>query len=226
MNDRSGGDPPVRSDHKPGGETPRIDAAVDVCVSTDACDTLVRLEVSTESGCVLSSVDGTMDVIQHTFRTDKCEVVLRRETGDGQEILKGGTIDVAACPLLVMDDYGVTASVVDVTDDGFVVDGYAPDDEVVWPLLEELRTVTKAVTIRKIVGTDQIHASSAPCQVDLDALTEKQREALDLAYTEGYFERPRRTTQAELADELGISKQAVSRRLTRVEENLFGQLLG
>ncbi|MFT4890635.1 MAG: putative DNA binding protein, partial [Halobacteriales archaeon] len=42
---------------------------------------------------------------------------------------------------------------------------------------------------------------------------------------EGYFERPRRANQAQLAEGLGISKQAFSRRLARVEENLFGQLL-
>jgi hypothetical protein len=225
MNNRSESDPPGRNDQNTGGETPATDVADDVFVSTDACETLLRLEVSTEPGCVLASVDGTVDVIQHNFRGDECEVVLRRENGDGQETLKGGTIDVAACPLLMMDDYGVTASVTDVTADGFVVDGYVPDDDVVWPLVEDLRAVTKEVSIRKIASADEIHTGSGLHQVDLDALTEKQREALELAYDEGYFERPRRANQAQLAEGLGISKQAFSRRLARVEENLFGQLL-
>ncbi|MFQ3293780.1 MAG: hypothetical protein ACI9PP_000658 [Halobacteriales archaeon] len=225
MNDRTEADPARRGDSATRGETQATDVAADVCVSTDACETFLRLEVSTEPGCVLSSVDGTMDVIQHNFRADECEVVLRRRNGDGRETLKGGTIDVAACPLLVMDDYGVTASVSDVTPDGFVVDGYAPDDDVVWPLVEDLRAVTEEMTIRTIASADEIRLESGLRQVDLDALTEKQHEALELAYDEGYFERPRRTNQAQLADELGISKQAFSRRLARVEEKLFGQLL-
>lgn len=56
-------------------------------------------------------------------------------------------------------------------------------------------------------------------------LTDEQREALRLAHHSGYFDIPRTTTAAELADELGISNQAVSERLRRgyaalVEETL------
>ena len=202
-----------------------IGEAGDVCASTDACETLIRLEVSPEPGCVLSSVDGSVEVIQHSFQIDECEVVLRRMDGNGSSILKGGTIDVAVCPLLVMEDFGVVPSVTDVTDDGFVVDGYAPHEGVVWPLIEELRGMSTDLTIREIMAADEVPARTEQHQTDIDELTDKQREALELAYAEGYFERPRRTNQAELADELGISKQALSCRLARAEEALFGQLL-
>jgi hypothetical protein len=43
----------------------------------------------------------------------------------------------------------------------------------------------------------------------------EQREALALAYRRGYFSVPRQASTAELADELGISTQAVSERLRR-----------
>jgi hypothetical protein len=43
----------------------------------------------------------------------------------------------------------------------------------------------------------------------------EQREALALAYRRGYFSVPREATTAELADELGVSTQAVSERLRR-----------
>jgi predicted DNA binding protein len=49
----------------------------------------------------------------------------------------------------------------------------------------------------------------------LVALTEKQTELLTVAYEEGYFEVPRRISQDELADRLGVSKSAVSQRLRR-----------
>lgn len=46
-------------------------------------------------------------------------------------------------------------------------------------------------------------------------LSDTQRETLDLALAEGYYSIPRRTTTAELGEELGISDQAVIERLRR-----------
>lgn len=46
-------------------------------------------------------------------------------------------------------------------------------------------------------------------------LTEPQREALRLAVQRGYYDIPRGSTTKELADELGISDQAVTERLRR-----------
>lgn len=50
---------------------------------------------------------------------------------------------------------------------------------------------------------------------DEPALTEQQRETLELAYELGYFDIPRAVTTADLADVLEISNQAVSERLRR-----------
>ena len=46
-------------------------------------------------------------------------------------------------------------------------------------------------------------------------MSEPQREALALAIRRGYYDIPRGCTTAELADELGISDQAVTERLRR-----------
>lgn len=53
-----------------------------------------------------------------------------------------------------------------------------------------------------------------------DGLTESQRETLLLAYERGFFDIPRRATAAELAEELGVSRQAVSERLRRAYATL------
>lgn len=47
------------------------------------------------------------------------------------------------------------------------------------------------------------------------AVTDAQREALLLAYANGYYVEPRETNLTELAAEVGISRQAFARRLTR-----------
>lgn len=51
-------------------------------------------------------------------------------------------------------------------------------------------------------------------------LTPEQREALVLAYREGYFDEPRGTDQEALASQLGISRQALSARLRRGYRNI------
>jgi len=56
-------------------------------------------------------------------------------------------------------------------------------------------------------------------------LTEPQREAISLAVEMGYYDIPRRCTTKELAEELGISDQAVTERLRRAIEGLVSNAL-
>lgn len=56
-------------------------------------------------------------------------------------------------------------------------------------------------------------------------LTEPQFEALSTALVEGYYQVPRETEQSELADELGISHQALSERLRRATGALIEDAL-
>jgi predicted DNA binding protein len=52
-------------------------------------------------------------------------------------------------------------------------------------------------------------------------VTDPQREALKLAYEYGYFNTPREATLAEIAEELGISQQALGSRLRRANRRLI-----
>lgn len=71
----------------------------------------------------------------------------------------------------------------------------------------------------------ELHAiSSLKSDREYD-LTEGQREALILAYSRGYFDSPRSATQEDLANELEISRQAVSSRLQRGIRRLVASTL-
>lgn len=59
-----------------------------------------------------------------------------------------------------------------------------------------------------------------------DSLTDRQREALELAGDRGFFAIPRESSLADLAAELGISEQAVSERLRRGTARLIDSSLG
>ncbi|WP_066412698.1 helix-turn-helix domain-containing protein [Halorubrum aethiopicum] len=54
-----------------------------------------------------------------------------------------------------------------------------------------------------------------------DGLTDRQREALELAVSRGYYESPRQVTAAELAEELDISQPSLSSLLRRGERRLL-----
>lgn len=67
---------------------------------------------------------------------------------------------------------------------------------------------------------ERIYQEEAP-STDAQMLTDAQREALERAYERGYFDTPRETTLETIADDLGISRQAVADRLRRGHKRLI-----
>lgn len=51
-------------------------------------------------------------------------------------------------------------------------------------------------------------------------LTDRQRELFELAWSEGYYEVPRQTTQRDLADELDLAAGTVGEHIQRIESKL------
>jgi len=56
-------------------------------------------------------------------------------------------------------------------------------------------------------------------------LSQEQREALLLALRKGYFETPSEASLDDLADELGISRQALSNRIRRANDKVLTEVL-
>lgn len=52
-------------------------------------------------------------------------------------------------------------------------------------------------------------------------MTDRQREVLRVAYTSGYYERPREKTGANIAEDLGISSATFSQHIRVAERNLL-----
>lgn len=73
--------------------------------------------------------------------------------------------------------------------------------------------------LRRVSGSHRTHEGPAY------GLTEEQREALVAAYRSGYFEIPRDQTLSEVAEELGISANALSARLRRAFRSLVASTL-
>jgi predicted DNA binding protein len=75
------------------------------------------------------------------------------------------------------------------------------------------------------ITLSELHALSPMSSDGEYDVTEKQREAITLAYARGYFESPREATQDDIADELGISRQALASRLQRGVRRLVASTL-
>jgi hypothetical protein len=95
------------------------------------------------------------------------------------------------------------------------------------PSQEEL-SAFQATCFDGDVPLDLRHVRQNPdagARTPVQSLSAEQREALVAAYRAGYFDIPQGHSQAEIATELGISRQAFSRRLKRAERNLLDDLL-
>lgn len=67
--------------------------------------------------------------------------------------------------------------------------------------------------------------TGSPTTVPVGEITTKQWEAAKLAVESGYYNEPREATLDDLADELNISKSAVSQRLANIERMLVLNLI-
>lgn len=74
----------------------------------------------------------------------------------------------------------------------------------------------------ELVGTGEYHPDRRMLWA---ALTPRQQDVLAVATDLGYFEPDRRTTQAEIADRLGISRSTVGEHLRKIEARVLPSLV-
>ncbi|WP_225336341.1 helix-turn-helix domain-containing protein [Halomicrobium urmianum] len=189
-------------------------------------DLCVELEIAPETPgeCPLSGIDDeVVDARQRLAgRTCRTDVTVRTpERADDATVVHATSEVDGGCPCAVFDAVGCVPEVTDVSDDRFRVEAYLPDRATLGELIDGLEGVTTELHLCRIRRVDG--AADGPCQtitVELAGLTEKQREAAVRAVASGYYERPRETSFGELADDIGVSKPALSQRLSAVEAKL------
>lgn len=89
-------------------------------------------------------------------------------------------------------------------------------------IVSELRTQGASVSLQRLVDMDSEDRGGAAAD---SVITDKQREAIRIAYEFGYYETPREADLGDVADELGVSKSAASQRLNAVASKLVVGLL-
>lgn len=93
-----------------------------------------------------------------------------------------------------------------------------------FPTHEHLSNFSQMLT-EKGVSVTLHHLYNPAPEVNESGLSPEQRDMLILAYRNGYYEVPRRTNLAELAEEQYITDSALSQRLRRATSQLIEQSL-
>lgn len=115
-------------------------------------------------------------------------------------------------PFAVQQDIVYTS--IDLQDGEHSIRARVPNRDALTALSEYCRENEIPFRIKRIYQEE-------PVKEGKTTLTNAQRQAMSLAYKRGYFDSPREVTLEEIADELGISRQAVAKRLRRGHKNLI-----
>lgn len=147
------------------------------------------------------------------------------EADDDRVITKYHTDEVCEyCPSSVFSAYGCIPHFVRAEGNSFFIKAFLPNSAVVSNLVADLNEVGSTVRLVSMTHTGSGEELSEEIyEVDVSALTPKQRAALELAIEEGYYESGEKPSMETLADQLGISTSAFSQRLARAEGNVMGQ---
>lgn len=147
----------------------------------------------------------------------RCTVDVQPADGEGLMRARGEVSDDCLCR--IFQRFGCVPQVRRVEDGTMLVTTYVGDRETVRDVVGALRSVLDHVRLVRLALVEGADATER-VTFDLSALTPKQREGLELAVVRGYFDDDRDVALGELADELGISKSALSQRLRGAQAKL------
>jgi len=200
---------------------------------------LVGLARSIPSGeiAVANSVPLGDDELRLTVSVpDDSREAFERELDAQPEVLDaaaiGQTGDGWFYQLTVVDDSGLVDAHDHEEFEGVLVDASVTAEglreQKVFADYEAFRTLRDRCQVHDI-PFELLHIAADPenpGERDQFGLTEKQYQAISLAFARGYYDSPRQTSTQELAAELDISAAAASDLLRRAENQLISQTIG
>lgn len=154
-----------------------------------------------------------------------CHTELTIAEGGDRRTVHISTDIVPACVCSVLATSGCVFSLESVVDGTLRISVVVHERDTVRELVEAIRETGASVRLERIVPRETTTERSERSAVEMSGITEKQREAVELAVELGYYDEPRRTDLQELADRLEISRSAVSQRLNGAESTVIRSLV-
>jgi hypothetical protein len=187
----------------------------------------IAIEVESDHRCPLTQVTDRAASGSVQLVGDTCHVTLGAHDETGDEV-HTYTTEVAAecvCPSFCRD--GCVPDVLAVENGSLTIGAYADSRATLATAMEAVRERAAQVHLKRLTTAappteDQSWRTAA---MDSVSLTDKQREAVQAAVEMGYYDSPRDASLGDLADRLGVSRSALSQRLTAVETKLITELV-
>ena len=131
----------------------------------------------------------------------------------------------SSCVCSTISGFECAFDVESVRDGALIVSVIVSARELLTEIVSAVRETGARVTLRRLTRLQDGDGDGGQIELDATAITDKQRDAVELAIERGYYDQPRGVDLEWLADELGVSKSAVSQRLTAVESTLVRSLV-
>lgn len=185
----------------------------------------VELRISPNADCPVRRYEEDVTDVKHYAHRQglQCDIYYEDPATGGEEVLHSRRKLSEPCPATVFQTHDCIPLITDIDGGRFRVSTRLPSRQSIPELLEDLKAVADRVSIQR-VSISGLRAENDLRTVDLQPLTEKQREAMELAVRRGFYEQPKETTISALAEELDLSQSALSQRLHAAEQKLVEQL--
>lgn len=139
----------------------------------------------------------------------------------GRRFIRSDVTPRCICP--IFGSYECLASIDSVESGAYIVSIAVPDRAELEKVVTGVRDVGATVRLLQI-GDTRVQSAERIVELPASDVTDKQLEAVRVAVELGYYETPRQASLAELAERMGISRSAVSQRLSAAESTLILEL--
>ncbi|MGM0371000.1 MAG: helix-turn-helix domain-containing protein [Halobacteriota archaeon] len=200
-----------------------VDCDPPTAQTRDRRQLFVELEVSMAESCPARDLPESVTAV-NVIRDHlgQCHCDIRREANEDPIHVTEQVSRTCACSIFAA--HGCVPKIEPTAGDRSRITTYLPNRTVLGELIEDLRENARSVSLLRIVDCSQADSEDG-LTFDLTDLSETQRDTLELAVTEGYYDDPRGISLAELAEKLGVSKSGVSRRLSRIEATILTNII-
>ena len=198
-----------------------VDSADAVTDETKTTPLRATLEVEPAPGTACIVVEESPNAVSVTRsctgETCHSEVTVVEDGACRQTYVSGERTPTCVCRTI--GQFDCAFDIETVSDGALVIGVVVPDRSLLGRIVGALQESGATVRLSRLSRHGE--CDDVTLEVDATDVTEKQREAVELAVELGYYDRPRNATLSDLAEELGISRSAVSQRLTAVELTLI-----
>jgi predicted DNA binding protein len=206
----------------------------------------VELEVEDDDMCPMTSHSDTSHpakLISRTVPATTDSVVVEAIITDASTDLNGEGVELVftdgehsvyhlrrdyhtGCPCELFDQAGIPLLDVTATGSRMHFEFHIRDAAEFKNLLAALRERFHHVSVHSIVRSTDLTDPHNFVLFDMETLTNRQKEVLELAYTMGYFDYPKRANLNEVSAVLDINNSTVSQHLTNAQAKLLDSMFG